>query len=430
MEIYIKPPRDRWEALCERPSLDYTSLTATVQQIMLAVKSNGDSQLLEYARKFDKTDLKSVKVSEQEISEQAKLVSNELGEAIKQAAANIQKFHSTQIQEPKPVTTTAGVVCWRQQLPIKRVGLYVPGGTAPLFSSLLMLGIPAKLAGCEKTVVCTPPNAKGSIAPEIAYVCELLEFTDVFKVGGAQAVAAMTFGTESVPKVDKIFGPGNQYVTRAKELSMNYGLAIDMPAGPSEVLVVADKNSRPEFVAADLLSQAEHGADSQVILVGDSLNQVETIIEVVKQEVELLPRAKMAKAALKNSKAFVFNTLKECMAFSNTYAPEHLILALEEDERWAREVQVAGSVFLGNYTPESAGDYASGTNHTLPTNGYARQYSGVSLDSFVNQVTFQRLSKEGIQNLGPTIEKMAAAEGLQAHKNAVSVRLKALENES
>ena len=430
MEIYINPPEERWESLSKRPALDASSLTAAVNDIMRSVATGGDRQLLEYTRKFDGVALEQLQVSASEIKSQAALVNEELKKAIQVAANNIGTFHKAQKHEPLKVTTSKGVSCWRKQLPIKRVGLYVPGGTAPLFSSLLMLGLPAKIAGCETIVVCTPPNAEGTIAPEIAYCCQLLELDTVFKAGGAQAIAAMTFGTQTIPKVDKIFGPGNQYVTRAKELSLDYGLAIDMPAGPSEVLVIADSNSRPEFVAADLLSQAEHGSDSQVILVGDNLNQLETIIEVVKEEVELLPRAEMAKASLKNSKAFCFEKMNTCMDFSNVYAPEHLILALDDAEYWAEQVEVAGSVFIGNYTPESAGDYASGTNHTLPTNGYARQYSGVSLDSFVNKVTFQQLSKEGIRELGPVIEKMAAAEGLQAHKNAVSVRLKSLSDES
>ena len=426
MEVYINPPKSRWDYLCKRPVLDTSSLNKTVYDIMNAVKSEGDAQLLAYAEKFDKIKLSSIVATADEIDRQADQVAQSLKEAIQVAAANIEKFHKAQRLRPEKVTTSPGVVCWRKQLPIQKVGLYVPGGTAPLFSSLLMLAIPAKLAGCETIVICTPPNEEGGIAPEIAYCCKLLGLDAIFKVGGAQAIAAMSFGTASIPKVDKIFGPGNQFVTRAKEMSLNYGLAIDMPAGPSEVLVIADKQSNPEFVAADLLSQAEHGIDSQVILLGDDLTKIGEIMVLVNKEVEKLPRAAMAKEALKNSKAVVFDELQTCMDFSNTYAPEHLILALENPESWAEAVKVAGSVFLGNYTPESAGDYASGTNHTLPTNGFARQYSGVSLNSFVNYVTFQQIDKDGIQNLGPVIERMAEAEGLQAHKDAVSVRLKAI----
>ena len=428
MKVYVNPPRNRWAKLCERPVIDREDLSSTVGSIMSAVKENGDAQLLAYALEFDKTELNEVSVTPSEMEQQAATVAPALQEAIQQAAANIEKFHKAQRSTPEKITTTPGVTCWRKQLPIQRVGLYVPGGTAPLFSSLLMLAIPAKLAGCKTIVVCTPPNQEGSIAPEIAYCCQLLGLEQVFKVGGAQAVAAMTFGTESISKVDKIFGPGNQYVTRAKEMSLNYGLAIDMPAGPSEVLVVADKNANPEFVAADLLSQAEHGSDSQVILVGDDLKTIGDVLVIVNEQVEKLPRVALAKEALKNSKALVFDDLDTCMEFSNNYAPEHLILALREDDHWAEKVTLAGSVFMGNYTPESAGDYASGTNHTLPTNGYARQYSGVSLDSFVNKVTFQQISAQGIQKLGPIIETMAKAEGLEAHKNAVTVRLNALKN--
>lgn len=430
MKIYKNPSQTQWDTLCKRPTFDTTSLTRSVDQIMQTVAQKGDSAVLDLTRKFDGVALKSLVVTTDEIQEQAKKVSTSLGQAIKTAAANIKKFHKAQIQKPEQITTTQGVVCWRKQLPIQRVGLYVPGGTAPLFSSLLMLAIPAKLAGCPQIVITTPPNEAGSIAPEIAYCCKLLGLNSVFKAGGVQAIAAMTFGTDSVPKVDKLFGPGNQYVTRAKQLALDFGLAIDMPAGPSEVLIIADSDARPDFVAADLLSQAEHGKDSQVILLSDNLKKLQGISEEVQNQLAVLPRSEFAKAALANSKALFFDSINQCVDFSNTYAPEHLILAVSNPKEVSERITAAGSVFLGAFTPESAGDYASGTNHTLPTNGYARQYSGVSLDSFVNMVTFQQMSKEGLENLGPVIEKLAEAEGLQAHKNAVSIRLKALSNES
>jgi histidinol dehydrogenase len=353
-------------------------------------------------------------------------VSIELKAAIQLAKQNIEKFHSSQIEESKVIETTRGVNCWRESRGIEKIGIYIPGGTAPLFSTVLMLGIPAKLAGCKEIILCTPPNKRGEIDPVILYAANLVGITSVYSVGGIQAIAAMTYGTESIPKVDKIFGPGNQYVTAAKQLAQNIGVAIDMPAGPSEVLIIADKTCNPSFVAADLLSQAEHGADSQVILLSDSEQVVdETLLELV-QQLNLLPRKSITKKALKNSKVIVLKNIKECIEFSNEYAPEHLILAIDKAKKEIPNIINAGSVFIGNYSCESAGDYASGTNHTLPTNGYARNYSGVSLDSFVKKITFQKLTKEGIKNIGPAIELMAEAEQLLAHKNAVTLRLKSL----
>ncbi|MEQ9231609.1 MAG: histidinol dehydrogenase, partial [Cyclobacteriaceae bacterium] len=356
-------------------------------------------------------------------------VAPELKKAIGIAKQNNEKFNRSQRDSDAPIETTSGVTCWRKSVAIQQVGLYIPGGTAPLFSTLLMLAIPAKLAGCKNLVICTPPQKDGTLNPVIGYVCQLLGIEKVFLVGGAQAVAAMTFGTETIPKVDKIFGPGNQYVTIAKQLAQKEGLAIDMPAGPSEVLVIATEYSNVEFVAADLLSQAEHGPDSQVILVSTSEEKIQEIKESIENQVKELPREEVARLALKNSRAFLVNDLYEAIELSNDYAPEHLILAFDEAQRWIDLITNAGSVFVGKYACESAGDYASGTNHTLPTNGYARAYSGVSLDSFVKKITFQKISKTGLSELGPHVEIMAEAEGLQAHKNAVTVRLNELRND-
>ena len=351
----------------------------------------------------------------------------ELKQAIEQAKNNIEVFHTSQKEEPKIIETTKGVQCWRKSVGIEKVGLYIPGGTAPLFSTILMLAVPAKVAGCKEIVLCTPPNKEGKVNPVILYTANLVGVTKIFKVGGAQAIGAMTFGTETIPQVYKIFGPGNQFVTKAKELVQEYGVAIDMPAGPSEVLVIADETSNPSFVAADLLSQAEHGTDSQVILVSNNKGIIGEIENELEKQVNELPRKDIAQKALKNSRTVYFDSIEEGIDFSNEYAPEHLIIASEKADDFIEKITNAGSVFLGNYSCESAGDYASGTNHTLPTYGYAKNYSGVSLDSFVKKITFQKLSKEGIQNIGNTIELMAEAEGLQAHKNAVTLRLKSLQ---
>jgi len=424
MKVVKYPSNQDWESLIKRPEIARNELDAIVSEVLENVKTNKDQALVEYAQKFDSVTLTSLSVSENEISEAIKLVSDELKEAINLAKNNIEKFHAAQKNTVEIIETTPGVQCWRKSLPIEKVGLYIPGGSAPLFSTILMLGVPATLAGCKEIILCSPPNKEGKIHPEILYTANLIGVTKIFKVGGAQAIAAMAFGTETIPQVYKIFGPGNQFVTKAKELVQLSGVAIDMPAGPSEVLVIADKTSNPAFVAADLLSQAEHGADSQVILLSDNDKVIEaTIIEITKQLAEL-PRVDIATQALKHSSAIVLETISDCVGFSNKYAPEHLILASDKADNWLDTITNAGSVFIGNYSCESAGDYASGTNHTLPTNGYAKNYSGVSFDSFVKKVTFQKLSKQGIQNIGPAIELMAEAEELFAHKNAVTLRLK------
>ncbi|MEM9339376.1 MAG: histidinol dehydrogenase [Bacteroidota bacterium] len=415
------PEIEDWATLCERPTFDFSKLEGAVTAIMDKVRNKGDQALRHFAHQFDGVELASISFN---LAEAAFEIDPDLAKAIKQAKANIEQFHLAQKENFDTIETMPGVQCWRKSLPIQHVGLYIPGGTAPLFSTLLMLAIPAKIAGCENIVVCTPPQKEEVLNDVIGWTCQLLGIEKVYLTGGAQAVAAMTFGTESVPKVDKIFGPGNQYVTAAKQLAQRFGVAIDMPAGPSEVLVIADDAAEPEFVAADLLSQAEHGVDSQVVLVSDSEQLIAGVNEEVIKQLNTLPRQEIAAKALENSQSILVNDLKEAVAFSNMYAPEHLIIATKNSDELAEQITIAGSVFIGNWSCESAGDYASGTNHTLPTNGYARNYSGVSLDSFIKKITFQKLSEEGIKNLGPAIEKMAAAEQLQAHKNAVSVRLK------
>ena len=427
MKIYLNPSRERWENLCKRPQPKADDNASLVSDILKKVKTEGDTALKFYAEKFDEVQLSSIMVTLAEFEEAKKLVAQDLKESIALAQRNIEKFHASQLREEAEIETQTGVRCWRKSVAIEKVGLYIPGGTAPLFSTLLMLGIPAQLAGCQELVVCTPPRKDGSIDPAILFTAQALGITQLYKVGGAQAIAAMAYGTESIPQVYKIFGPGNSFVTKAKQLVQEEGVAIDMPAGPSEVLVIADETAVPSFVAADLLSQAEHGSDSQVVLVCTSENIAGAVSKEVKQQLKELPRAELASKALNNSFAIVLEDLDVAMEFSNSYAPEHLIIASDHAESYASLVRNAGSVFLGNYSCESAGDYASGTNHTLPTNAFARNYSGVSVDSFVKKITFQSLSKEGLKNIGPAIEVMAAAEGLQAHKNAVSLRLKNME---
>ncbi len=425
MKVYKYPKQADWKSLCERPTFDLTELEDKVLGILNEVKEKGDTSLLEMGEKFDKVKLDSVT---HYLNSQKFEIDPSLAEAIKLAKTNIEKFHFTQKETTQKVETMEGVACWRKSVAIQNVGLYIPGGSAPLFSTLLMLAIPAQIAGCKNIIVCTPPTKEGTLNEVIGWTCQLLGIEKIFLTGGAQAIAAMTYGTESIPKVDKIFGPGNQYVTAAKQLAQNFGVAIDMPAGPSEVLVIADDSANPAFVAADLLSQAEHGPDSQVVLISDSDQLIADVQSEINQQVEELPRKEVAHQALKNSQSIVVNNLTEAVDFSNTYAPEHLIIATENAEELGEQITIAGSVFLGNWSCESAGDYASGTNHTLPTNGYARNYSGVSLDSFVKKITFQKISETGIKNLGPAIEKMAEAEQLQAHKNAVTIRLNALGN--
>lgn len=428
MNIYQYPQKSDWAGIIRRPVLEKKNLRATITEVFEKVKNDGDSALQYYTSKFDGVSLDSFKVSQEEIEKAITEVSDELKAAIQHAKKNIETFHRAQEEETKKIETVPGVECWRESRGIEKVGIYIPGGTAPLFSTVLMLAIPAKLADCKQIVLCSPANKEGAIDPAILYAAQLCGITEMFKIGGSQAIAAMSLGTETVPKVYKIFGPGNQYVTAAKELATELGLAIDMPAGPSEVLLIADQQAVPEFCAADLLSQAEHGADSQVVFIStDETVFKETLLELEGQ-LSQLPRKELAAKAIENSRFILMESLDEAFELSNCYAPEHLILAIANPEIWTGKIRNAGSVFLGNYACESAGDYASGTNHTLPTNGFAKNYSGVSLDSFVRKVTFQKLSEKGIQNLGKTIEIMAEAEGLFAHKNAVSVRLKSLES--
>lgn len=424
MKQYKYPTRDKWEAILKRPTFDFSEIRSRVEPILEAVKKNGDAALKMFTEQFDKVVLDDFSVSNEEIEEAKALVSEELKTAIQTAAANIRTFHNHQKNTPKRIETMQGVTCWRKSVPIEKVGLYIPGGTAPLFSTILMLGIPAKIAGCKEIVFCTPPNKMGKIHPAILYTVDLLGIDKIFKIGGAQAIVAMAFGTESIPKVHKIFGPGNQYVTAAKQLINQAGIAIDMPAGPSEVAIVADETAFPNFIAADLLSQAEHGEDSQVIFVTISENIQNKVQTAIEKQVQTLPRKEIAEAALANSRSILLKNEAEVIDLINTYAPEHLILAVENDEILAEKIINAGSVFLGHYTPESVGDYASGTNHTLPTNGFAKTYSGVSLDSFIKKITYQKLTKQGLKNIGKTVEIMAAAENLDAHKLAVSIRLK------
>ncbi len=423
MNKYINPHPSRWPLLSERPVTDQNTLLSSVMNIIEEVMNLGDAALIRYAKKYDQVTLDKVTVSEQEIEKAVENVDDELKDAIKMAFNNITKFHKAQKVEEVAIETMPGVKCWRKSVAIEKVGLYIPGGSAPLFSTVLMLGIPAIIAGCSEIIICTPPDSEGQINPSILYTANLIGISKIYKVGGAQAIAAMTYGTTSIPAVYKIFGPGNQYVTKAKELLQQEGVAIDMPAGPSEVLVIADASCRPKFVAADLLSQAEHGADSQVILLTNSEEVLDNCLIEIDKQVENLPRRNIAIEALSQSRAIVFDEISDCITFSNNYAPEHLIIASDRADDYVDNIVNAGSVFLGNYSCESAGDYASGTNHTLPTNGYARSYSGVSVDSFVKKITYQKLTKEGIRNIGKSIEVMAEAEGLIAHKNAVSLRL-------
>ncbi|NIJ45284.1 histidinol dehydrogenase [Wenyingzhuangia heitensis] len=426
MKTYINPAKNTWEAITQRPAKEANTLGATVKAVFDDIKKEGDKALKDYTQKFDGVTLLNLRVSQQEIDTAIPLVSQELKDAIILAKNNVEKFHTSQKIEKKVISTTNGVDCWQEMKPIEKVGLYIPGGSAPLFSTILMLGIPAKIAGASKIVLCTPPSKDGSIHPAILFAAQLVGVTEIYKLGGIQAIAAMTYGTESVPNVYKIFGPGNQFVTAAKQYATTQGLAIDMPAGPSEVMVVADKDADASFVVADLLSQAEHGADSQVILVTASQQLIDEVqIELDKQLVEL-PRKEIAEGAIENSSAILIDSIADQNELINAYAPEHLILNVLNEDVYISEIVNAGSVFIGPLTPESAGDYASGTNHTLPTNGYARMYSGVNLDAFTKKITYQKITKEGIQNIGPAIELMAAAEGLDAHKNAVTLRLESL----
>lgn len=427
MKVIRYPERAEWTSLLERPHIDMTALYATVNTVLTDVRTRGDRAVLDYEEKFDRVSLSSLQVTEAEMEAAEQLVPEELKDALRQAERNIATFHEAQRFQGKKIETAPGVVCWQKAVPIEKVGLYIPGGTAPLFSTVLMLAVPARLAGCREIVLCTPPDREGRVNPAILYAARLAGVHRIFKAGGVQAIGAMAYGTETVPKVYKIFGPGNQYVMAAKQQVSLHEVAIDMPAGPSEVLIVADEKANPVFVAADLLSQAEHGADSQVLLVTTSDRMLERVREEVQVQLEKLPRRELAVRSLEHSKLILVHSMEEAMELANAYAPEHLILEVEDYTSLSEKVVNAGSVFMGAYTPESAGDYASGTNHTLPTCGYARAYSGVNLDSFVRKITFQELSPEGIRNIGPAIEKLASGEQLDAHKNAVTLRLLSLQ---
>ncbi|NLI71341.1 MAG: histidinol dehydrogenase [Bacteroidales bacterium] len=423
MEIIKYPARDAWSEILKRPELNYSELFESVENILAEVRENGDSALRNFSKQFDNVEIDAFEVSKEELQEAEKLVPAELKQAIEMARRNIWKFHSEQQKDYTEIETSPGVFCWQKALPIDKVGLYIPGGSAPLFSTVLMLGIPAQIAECKEVILCTPPSKDGKVHPAILHAAQVSGVHKIFKVGGAQAIAAMAYGTESIPKVYKIFGPGNQYVTAAKQLISLSDTAIDMPAGPSEVEVLADENANPIYVAADLLSQAEHGADSQVILVTTSEELIEEVLEQIEIQIEKLPRKEIARKALDNSKIILLKNLDDAIALTNEYAPEHLIISTRSYMVVAEHITNAGSVFLGNMSPESAGDYVSGTNHTLPTHGFAKAYSGVNLDSFYKKITFQHITSEGLNNISNAIILMAENEGLQAHVNAVKLRL-------
>ncbi|MAZ28420.1 MAG: histidinol dehydrogenase [Cytophagaceae bacterium] len=426
MNKISNPKKTDWPEILKRPTQTYDAIEGTVLEVFEDIKKNGDTAVSKYTEKFDGVKLDSILVAQGEIDAATTQVSQELKDAIALAKANIEKFHTAQQTEKVTVQTTEGVNCWQEKRPIQKVGLYIPGGTAPLFSTILMLAVPAKIAGCSELVLCTPPGKDGKVNPVVLYTAALCGIDKIFKVGGIQAIGAMTFGTETIPNVYKLFGPGNQFVTVAKQMATKYDVAIDMPAGPSELLVVADDSADAAFVASDLLSQAEHGVDSQVILVSTSEQLIEEVEQEVENQLNMLPRKDIAAKAIENSKLIYVGSDSEALDLINEYGPEHFIICTKNEDFYVDNVINAGSVFIGNYTPESAGDYASGTNHTLPTNGYAKQYSGVNLDSFKKSITFQKISESGIQKIGPAIELMAEAEGLQAHKNAVTLRLNAL----
>ena len=423
MRVINKPSKNQWKQLLERPYVDNSTVLNSVKEILKSVEKGRDGTLKELTKKFERALLTELKVSEEELANAEKMVPGELKTAIQQAKDNISRFHQAQVKQEERIETMPGVECWRKSIGIEKVGLYIPGGTAPLFSTVLMLAIPAVIAGCKEIILCTPCNEEGDVHPAILYTAKLVGVNKIFKIGGAQAIAAMAYGTESIPAVYKIFGPGNQYVTAAKQLVQMQGIAIDMPAGPSEVCVWADETANPSFVAADLLSQAEHGPDSQVLLVSTQAEVIDKVIEEVNRQVQLLPRKDTALKALENSKAIVVEDSGTAIELINAYAPEHLILMCKDADASAERIVNAGSVFIGHYSPESVGDYASGTNHTLPTNGFANAYSGVSVDSFVKKITFQKLTKEGLASISNTVVQMAEAEGLEAHAQAVRVRM-------
>jgi len=428
MNLVINPPKKEWSDILQRPVFDAKNLMPMVQEVLNAIQEKGDQAVKDYTLSFDQVNLSSIQLNEDQINQIASTLDSHVKKAIEVAKINIEKFHQTQLQKVEKIETMPGVWCWRKSIGIEKVGIYIPGGTAPLFSTVLMLGIPAGIAGCKEIILCTPPNKDRKIDAAIAYAAQLIGIKNIYTIGGVQAIGAMAFGTESVPKVYKIFGPGNQYVTAAKQLVQQYGTAIDMPAGPSEVCVWADETAIPSFVAADLLSQAEHGADSQVLLVASEEKIVEQIKQALNEQLLLLPRKDFAEKALANSKAIVIHETEQALALINEYAPEHLILSIQQAEMMAEKVWNAGSVFIGNYSPESVGYYASGTNHTLPTNGYAKAYSGVSVDSFVKKITFQQLTERGLTNIAQTVMDMAKAESLDAHSKAVQIRVDHINN--
>jgi histidinol dehydrogenase len=429
MNIIRNPEKSTWSDLLKRPSFNHQTLEGQVQKIISDVATNGDAAVKKYTKEFDQYDLDKLELKREEIDAAKGEVSPSLKKAIEEAHWNIQTFHKKQIHQSETIVTTAGVRCWQKQVPISSVGLYIPGGSAPLLSTALMLGIPAKIAGCREVILCTPPDSLGKVSPSILYIAELLGIDRVFRVGGVQAIAAMAHGTESIPAVNKIFGPGNQYVTMAKQIVSRDTVAIDMPAGPSELAVVADSAANPAFIASDLLSQAEHGPDSQVLLLTDSADMIDQVKTELQRQLEDLPRKEIASKALDNSKMILLNNMEEIMDMVNAYAPEHLIIVTRNYADLAEQVINAGSVFLGDYTPESAGDYASGTNHTLPTNGWAHSYSGINMESFCKKITFQEISRYGLVNIGDAIMTMAEAEQLQAHSSAVSIRLRTAKND-
>lgn len=426
MQIINNPNKESWCELLKRPTQSVENIENTVNQIFDDVRRKGDKAIQKYTALFDGVEIPLNQVSDKEIELACNQVSTELKEAIQIAKQNIKAFHSAQKTSKIEIETTKGVQCWQEKRPIEKIGLYIPGGTAPLFSTVLMLAVPAQIAGCKEIILCSPPNKEGAIANEILYTAQLCGITKIFKVGGIQAIAGMTFGTKTIPQVYKIFGPGNQFVTVAKQLATKYGVAIDMPAGPSELLVFADDSANASYVASDLLSQAEHGTDSQVILVSTSKKLIESVQTQIKTQIKKLPRQEIAQIAIENSKFICVNSDNNALDLINEYAPEHFIICSKNEDFFIDGIKNAGSVFIGNYTPESAGDYASGTNHTLPTNGFSKAYSGVNLDSFLKSITFQKISKEGLKNIGKTVKLMAEAEGLQAHSNAISIRLNEL----
>ncbi len=423
MQTIKYPDKKNWKEILKRPSFDASSLEETVKNILDEVKVNGDDAVRKFTLQFDKADITELRVADTEIEQAARSLSTELKQAILEAKSNIEKFHAAQLKDIEFVETMPGIQCWRRSVPIENVGLYIPGGSAPLFSTILMLAVPARLAGCKEIVLCSPPSTKGQLNPAILFTAGIAGITQIFRVGGVQAIGAMSYGTGSIPKVYKIFGPGNQYVTFAKQVVQREGVAIDLPAGPSEVAVYGDETANPSFVAADLLSQAEHGIDSQVLLITDHSLLIDAVVKEIDNQIVDLPRKNVALKALENSRCILVKNKTDAIDILNEYAPEHLILSCADADELSQKITNAGSVFLGHYSPESAGDYATGTNHTLPTNGYAKSYSGVSIDSFVKKITFQKLTEEGLKNIGRTVEVMAEAEGLIAHKNAVSIRI-------